>query len=345
MIRLSFILTMLGLNLTSYSQSREKVFEMNYEELPKFQESKYKTILLVDNRIEKGFMGFVQVGGFNAIARVATEIPLQIQLDKTLKLLSSGYLTEDTIVLHLNHINFAEVTGALSEKGYVNLTAELYAMKNEMCYKLAGVDSTFEVKGLDVTNKMLKHGSMQVINLLAKNIIKSRDEAITPIPLHTLIYKDSLEKSTIPLYINEEYTNGAYTSFESFKNQVPDTQIEVEYHENGKIDKILGSKFKKEIDISKYYGFVINGKPYISIKHHIHQLYKNSSNTFYFIGRAPDGGKTTTNAALASMGFGLIGGVLYLSLAGDAQSKFMMMLDHENGNKIPVRKMPNDYRQ
>jgi hypothetical protein len=326
-------------HFTVKAQGKEKIFEFDFSNVPNYKNSFYKTIKLVDNRIEPDFMGFVQVGAFNSVARVVPDKPLQSQLDIALRLLTDKYLGEDTLVLQLNHFNFAEVTGLVSEKGYFNLNANLYGLKDQNCYLLSRIDTTYEVKALDVTNKVIKDGCRKLLLFISESIDVLALENPTSTPIENIINTDSLEKIHIPIYNDTTYISGGYFTYDSFKNQKPDIEIIPVFNEKGKIEKLLDKSSDIEIDVTKYYSFVINGKPYIRQNKKIYPILKNEKNVLYFKGKSEDKGKQTAVASGVAVGFGLIGAAIYLGLGNAPSSTYMTLIDHRNGDLIPVRKL------
>jgi hypothetical protein len=79
-------------------------------------------------------LGIVQLGAFNRKAKVVAETPLDNQVSGLLAGLTDSTAQNGELFLLLRQMNFAEVTGAMSERGYFQLRAVLFA-KKEMAFK------------------------------------------------------------------------------------------------------------------------------------------------------------------------------------------------------------------
>jgi hypothetical protein len=114
-----------------FSQSRTEDFEIGSPEL-KVSNSLYTTIQYVDSRYDTTSMGIVQLGAFNRKARVVPKIPFATQLTNTVHALIDNTAKDGELLFQFRQFNFAEVTGAVSEKGYCYIS---------MPIKMAGTGS------------------------------------------------------------------------------------------------------------------------------------------------------------------------------------------------------------
>jgi hypothetical protein len=324
------------------SQTNVKPFDIKIAEIKKVEGAKYGTILIADMRLDKNFCGFAQTGLLNSIAKIVPTPPLKQQINKVMSRLVPNFVGLDTLVLEIDHLSFAEVTRFSSEKGYVNIKVQLYKKQNDVLYFIDSLDVNKEVSGLDVTNKMLNKGGEIIIKFLSKNLTVEPDKS-EPIMSMKVMNRDSIEKSKIPLY-NEgfKFVDGLYTDFESFINQKPITQVEIKYKKEKKFEKLVDKKTRVYLDLQDYYAVIDNGIPYILTDYGNYEIFVDNKNkALFFNGKAENKNKNNTGVAIMSAGFGLVGGILYMSLSGGGggTSKYKIIIDHRDGTLYPVEKI------
>jgi hypothetical protein len=327
-------LVVLTITFTHLLGQHTKDFEIH---LPgkKVNASLYNSIDFLDSRFDTTHMGIVQLGAFNKKARVVPKMPFDRQLENVLFALTDSTAKQSKLLLQLRQFNFAEITGATSEKGYLYMRADLYVNNNLRYQKLASIDTVVLVKSMDVTNALFRKGSATVTNFIADNLLNT--------PADQLIYTlndinniDSLEKSKIFLYTTDKYTDGVYETFNAFKSQAPDRPAIVNTDKSGKISSVFaigedGNKIKlKAKDI---YAIVHDGQPFVASEYGYFPL-KKVDHDLYFTGRAKVTAKSGDVIA-ASIFFGIIGGLL----ASDASAVFEMKIDHLNGGFIHIKEV------
>ena len=182
-------------------------------------------------------------------------------------------------------MSFAEVTKATSERGYFYIRAILYAKEGEYFRKLASIDSLSQLKGMDVTKKLLKLGSKTITDFIASSLTSN----ITKGKMYSyedIVEIDNFEKQQLKLYYATKYKDGLYYSYEAFRDQMPDEQPTVK---RKKDNSIAWVKIQDEIDglvkvkSKNVYALVQDGKPYIATRFGYYPLYK-SDDYFYFVG-------------------------------------------------------------
>jgi hypothetical protein len=316
-----------------FSQTRSEDFEINLPE-QKVQNSLYKTLKYIDSRYDTTYMGIVQLGAFNRKAKVIPKIPFSTQLTNVINAMADSTAKDGELLLQLRQFNFAEITGAVSEKGYCYIRASLYSNKNGSYQKISSIDTVILVKSMDVTRAMLRNGSKTITDFIATNLLQETTDS-NYYSYDNIVHIDSIEKRKIIVYNTPAYTDGLYATFNSFLNQTPDKPIIVEM----KGEKISSVKTPDEngkkvnIKARDIYSIVYKGQPFIATTYGYYPLQKLNDD-FFFTGKA----KVTANTGdvvVASLFFGIIGGLI----ASDAEATFEMKIDHINGGFIRLREI------
>ncbi|MEO6721526.1 MAG: hypothetical protein ABIN67_14250 [Ferruginibacter sp.] len=331
------LLLLISLNFfcgfTLFSQSRNEDFEITLPE-QRIEHSLYNKISYLDSRIDTTNMGIVQLGAFNRKAKVVPKVPFSEQMRKVLGALTDSTAGNGNLLLQLRQFNFAEITGAVSEKGYCYLRAQLYANSNNGYQTVGFIDTVISVKSFDVTKGLFRNASNVLSAFISSNLLKTVSDS-TVFSLHDIANMDSVEKRFVKLYNVSTYVDGVYTDWRSFANQSPDKQGTVEL-KDGTISrvKVLDENGKAtKVKSKDLYAVVHNGQPFIATDFGYYPLTKDG-NDLFFTGKA----KVTANTGdviAASMFFGILGGLM----ASDAASLFDMKLDHLNGGFIRLREI------
>src|SRR4030095_15995724 len=101
----------------TYAQRTTEDFNITLPE-QKVSNSLYKTISFLDSRTDTTNMGAVQLGAFNRQARVVPKVHISNQLVNVLNALNDSTAKDGELLFQLRQLSFAEITGALNEKGY-----------------------------------------------------------------------------------------------------------------------------------------------------------------------------------------------------------------------------------
>lgn len=323
-----YLMLVLLISLPAAAQTATENFAVS---LPtaKVPNSLYKTLRLVDVRTNPQNLGIVQLGAFNRKARVVTETPLSGQLSQVMAALTDSTAQEGELFLLLRQLSFAEVTGAMSERGYCQFRAVLFAKKGESFQKLDAVDTVVVIKAMDVTKATLRQGGQLLTNLLAANLTKEPDGSAVYSSTE-VIHFDAVEKKSLPLYSTVAYKDGLYTTFEAFKMLQPDeTAFEAEFGRDSTLTAVKTQNEKGKWNKTSrkgLYAVVFRGQPYIVTEYGFYPLVKREDD-FYFTGKA----KVSANSSdvmMASLFFGVIGGLIASS---PGTAAFEMKLDHLSG--------------
>jgi len=334
MIKAPSIFFIAALTATSlFSQKRTEDFAITLPQ-QKVAGCLYNTMSYLDSREDSSNMGIVQLGAFNKKARVVPEIPFGNQLKNVFNALTDSSSNKGELLFQLRQLSFAEVTGAMSEKGYCYLRAALYSKNGDRYQPVTAIDTVILIKAMDVTRALFRNGSKTIADFIGSGML------MKPSGSETYSYQDveqidSIEKRKLPLYNASTYTDGIYTAFESFANQIPDKPVNAEL-KNG---RLLSVKSPDEngkpakIKTSSIYAVVFKGLPFIATEYGYYPLQKTGDD-FFFTGKAKVTAKTGDVVA-AGLFFGIIGSLI----ASDASSDFDMKVDHMNGGFIRLREI------
>jgi hypothetical protein len=280
-------------------------------------------------------MGIVQLGAFNNKAKVISKVPLSVQLKNVMQSLTDSTAKNGELLLQLRQFTFAEITSAMSEKGYCYLRAELYSKNDDQYHKLAAIDTVVLINSMDVTKPLFKSGSKMITDFISNNLLKETNDT-KGYSFNNIVKIDSIEKRGILVYNTDKYADGLYYDYKSFSCQKPDKQINVETKKDGRIScvKVLSADNKMvKMKPKDIYSIVYNGIPYVATEYGYYPLTK-SNDEFYFTGKT----KVTANTGDV-MAAGMFFGVIGVLVASNANATFEMKLDHNNGGFIHLREI------
>lgn len=322
------------------AQKRTEDFQITIPEERNIK-SAFKTIRLIDVRPDTTNVGIVQKGAFNAKARVIPSTALRNQFQNLLTSVTNQESIDGELVLYLKQFYFAEVTGAISEKGYCYFQAYLFSKNKDEKFQLVDeIDSVIVHSSMDVTKATMRKGSALVSNFILKNIY-TRDNSNVAYTYEELKNYDKIAKEKFPLYNSSSLPDGLYTNFQNFRelnvSNVP--AVNIKSTTNGeKVYKVYTNKNdkEKEVDKSDYYAMVYKGIPYIysDMDNAFLKMTKKNNDDYYFTAKAKATAKTG-NVIAATAFFGIIGGLI----ASEAKSEFEMKLDYLNGGFIPIKQI------
>lgn len=203
------------------AQDSNKEFTFQYNPQEFVQGSQYQKIQILDSRKDTTHYGIIQKGFLGKSAYVIANPALEEQLQKYLRTITNGNTQKDTLLLQIRRLSFSEIGGGIKEKGFFDFRANLYQKKGNNYFPLNHIDSSFQVSGIDVSNKLLKKGSLIIDSFIRKNLTVQNipSEALTIQDIQNIDYK---EKEQLPLYAAEHLVDGIYMSYEALKYQKPD---------------------------------------------------------------------------------------------------------------------------
>lgn len=321
---------------TAIAQKATKDFEIDLPQ-QKVAHSLYNTIEYIDSRFDTSNMGIVQLGAFNKKARVIPVTPFHLQLQKVLdSLTDKTEAGKDTLLFQLRQLSFAEVTGAMSEKGYCYLRAALYQKQPEGYKPVSSIDTVLLIKSMDVTKGLFRNGSKLLNGFIAENLGKAGSGDIL-YAYNDIAHIDSVEKRKLTVYNIDTYTDGVYINYQSFINQTPDyVNMDVKLkRDTVSTVKIKGDKDKMEkIKAKDMYAVIYQGKIFIATDYGYYPAEKYNDD-FLFTGKAKVAASAGDMIA-AGVFFGIIGSLI---AENSANATFEMKIDHVNGGFIRLREV------
>ncbi|MGH1519624.1 hypothetical protein [Chryseobacterium sp. JK1] len=335
--RISFLIAV-GVSSILFSQKRTEDFTIS---LPtqKADKSYYKTITVIDRRIDTTSVGIIQQGAFNAKAKVIPTSSLPDQFQHILNSVNNENTENGSLVLYLKQLYFAEVTKAFTEFGYCYFQGFLFAKNEDGTYSLLDkTDTVVDHRSMDVTKEILRKGSEMLTQFIVKNVPRKADTTVK-YTFDQIKQFDDTDKQSISLYNSPQLKDGVYNDYLSLKNQQPQKEISnVKFYGNmPKIVRIYEMVDGKEQEIKKddIYAIIYKGDPYIYLP--IENLFNKAEkrdNDYYFTGKLRSGGPNVGNLSIGVF-FGAVG-VLFTS---NPAYPFEQKIDYLNGAFIPIREI------
>ncbi len=264
MNRLMFTVILICCCTSLFSQRHTEDYKITLPDY-KVSNSLYTSIRYLDSRYDTSNMGIVQLGAFNKKARVIPKIHFAEQLSDLINALVDSTAKNGELLCQLRQFNFAEITGAMSEKGYCYVKADIYAHTDNGYIRTGKMDTVIFIKTMDVTRALFRNASKALVGFIAASLVKAPENGIG-YNLNDIVHIDNIEKKEIPVYNTDVYADGLYETFMSFKDQYPDKKITAEIKdgklsgvkaedENGKMEKVKSKNI---------YAVVHQGKPFIA---------------------------------------------------------------------------------
>lgn len=313
-------------------QAQQKTRAFQFKKPVKVVEhAKYSKISLYDAREIKDNLGVIQVGMMNANRLLVAEPSLEKQLQSQLEQMTLGHKADGELLMRLEKFCIAELTGAFSEKGFLDFRAILFSKEaNGEYLQLARADTAIVVKGMDVTKATLARASEVVNNLIFDALTKNGD-ITESYSLSEIEHYDDIQKKQLALYNTETYKDGLYLTYEEFALQTPSggqAQLREGDLNLGFFKENEKGKLKK-VNPKDYYAVVHAGNPFISSQDQFYALIKEDDD-FIFVGPVMETA-SATNVVVASVLLGAIGGAL---VAGPETNYYTQKLDYANGTFI-----------
>ncbi|WEK68475.1 MAG: hypothetical protein P0Y62_11450 [Candidatus Chryseobacterium colombiense] len=337
-IKRTSLLITISLSFLLSAQKRTENFTIG---LPsqKVDKSYYKTITVIDNRIDTTSIGIVQQGALNAKARVVPTSPLSSQFQSVLNSVNGENTENGSLVLYLKQLYFAEVSKAFTEFGYCYFQGFLFAKNENGTYSLLEkTDTVVDHKDSDVTKDILRKGSEMLGQFIAKNVSR-KPETNEQYTFDQIKKFDDIDKQSISLFNSSQLKDGVYKDYASLKNQQPQQEItNAKFYGNmPKIVRIYEIADGKEKEIKKddIYAIVYKGEPYIYLP--IENLFTKAEkrdNDYYFVGKLRSGGPNMGNVSI-----GLFFGAVGVLLASNPAYPFEQKIDYINGAFIPIKEI------
>jgi hypothetical protein len=305
------------------------------------QNSLYKTIRFLDSRTGNKAIGIVDIGLFkNAEANLAPKKPLEDQLAAVISALTDSTAGDGELLFQLHRLRFTEKIGTR----YFYLIADLYARSGKVYKRLANIDTVLLFR-FEYWNELVYEESKIITGFIAHNLLKESKDSVT-YNIADVEHIDSIDKRSIPVFNAENYTDGLYKNWQSFKAQVPDVPAIVKADKDGSISSVrvidsTGEKVK--VHSKDVYALVYRGQTYIATPFGYYILLKSTDNNFYFTGdikiaasRGEMGGGFDAFRAMGGLGFGIVGAVLATAAN---QETYLVMIDYRIGRFIHLQRV------
>ncbi|MBP2617094.1 hypothetical protein [Chryseobacterium jejuense] len=323
--------------ISAQKQSEEFTISLPTKKLEK---SYYKTIKLIDRRVDTTSLGTVRKGLLNNPANLVASKPLSDQFQEVLNSLNGENAENGTLVLYLRQLSFAE----MAVHGYCYFQAFLFSKNEDGTYSLLDqANQVIDHKAKsDVTKEILQKGSEFLVDFIATNASKknSSDKHYTYEQIKDF---DRISKESISIFHTSELKDGVYNDYQSLKNQQPNKDLSrVKFYGNApKIVRIYETVNGEEKEIKKddIYAIIYKGELYIYLS--IENLFTKAEkrdNDYYFVGKI----KTNPNASnlMVAPAFPY-GGSIGVSFTSNPITPFEIKIDYFNGDFIPIREVQN----
>ena len=329
-----YLIILIATAFSCYSQKLQEEFYLLPSET-KFS-SIYNKLKVLDLRRDTTNLGTIQKGLFNRKAVLKSNSSLKNQIESLFSTLINENAGKNELLLSLRDFKFGETTSSFSEIGFCSLNADLYSKQGNDYYKIATIFDVFEVSSIDVTTKNILNGSDRLVLFLIDNL--KNDKFGDVFSFSDIMNMENIEKSKIPIYNVANFKDGIYTSYESFKMQLPNLiKFKVKKDKNNNIKKIESYDDNNElVDMrpEQLFAIIADGKIYKSCENNYTPIeFKN--NNFCYVAEMP----TTANngnIVVASVLFGVIGGII----ASSSSSAYCeLILDHRNGAPIIIKQV------
>lgn len=328
---ISILLLFLGVK--SFGQEK---LQLNHD--CKVVKSPYSSVYVIDNRKEGQLLGYIQKGAFNHTKEIVFDGQITDSLSQFFTT-SSTVTQTNPLVIILNEMFLREISKEVSEIGRFKLSMRFFAQTTENQFtEFYTLDSTYSVRGMDVTKRLLNSPSEQFCliseHIAGMKITKTSNQSYT---LEELRHLDSLEKLTIPIYTTTQPRPGIYKDYSHFKMNTPDiqTDILIEQTKSNKIKvyRFYGAKKRKvALDTEGIYAVSDGNLLLKASSEGYYQIRKIGSDLIY---DRPATFYKTYGGAPFVMVFGVTGAVIASSLTNSG-STYRFMINHRRGNSIPV---------
>lgn len=332
-LKYHLLFTILMIGLQAAAQDRDKEFKLQYDSNDVVLESNFRKIYVLDSRNDTTHYGIIQKGFLGKSAKVIANPALEEQLQRYLETITQTSQNSDTLLLQIRRLSFSEIGGGIKEKGFFNFRANLYQKKGNYYFPINHIDSSFQVSGLDVSNKLLKKGSYIIDSFIRTNLAAqiSSPESLS---IHDIKNIDYKEKEQLPLYSAEHLVDGIYLDYESLKFQKPNHPLADKRDSKGRIKYYYYTNDKGKIvklKDSQIYAIVDNDETYISTNYGYYPLVMQNDE-YYFYGLVDE--NSTNIFVSASIGSGFGGGMVGIGMgsAPNHVKKYKIKIDHLDGN-------------
>ena len=303
--------------------------------------SPFTKVNVIDKRSTEQTLGFVQIGGFNRIARVKFTGNLPDSLAAFFKNSDSTKMDGSELAISLYELYLSEKEEGFTETGRLKLCMRIFEKTREgnfaECY---AIDSIYKFQAIDVTVKLMNSVSEHLCEI-SQSLIISRNDTFLSSKRYTyeeLINLDSIEKLEIPIYTTTKYKCGIFANYDQFKMNLPETsiiEIDTSNCKNIKVYKYDSGKTNRtRLDNHSCYA-VSDGN--IVLKATAIGFYKleKINSDFYFDGQTSF--SNANNVAMWTLAAGMIGAAVASGAERNYQ-RFRFKINYRKGNSVLISK-------
>jgi hypothetical protein len=264
--------------------SQEEFVDFSISEPKHISYFDYRLIKVTDQRTDTSNVGFIYGTILKRLAYVQPSVSLKDQLQTAIT-----YIADSTgngeLLLQVRKMKFIQRTNEYDDNGVFFFRANLYSKNNTVYTKIACIDTLLVVPNSEYPITFTKKAGQLVSDFVFNNSYKQIQNKNWS--YHDIIKIDSVEKSQAKAYCVGDYTNGVYTSFDSFKKQTPDFKASKLKFRSITLKKVYKNNSENKsikVDVRNVFAVVEKGNIYISTEYGFRTLYKFDGD-FYFIGK------------------------------------------------------------
>lgn len=297
--------------------------------------SRYNHLEFIDSRADTTVIGPIQTGIFNnQDANLVFKRPTRQQLEKLMAAAIDSAAGNGTLLLQLRDFNFVENYGSR----YVFVRATMYKKEANGYRILSDLDEHTQIRNLDIQFLAVDFGHRVFNQFISRSLSLSAADS-TLYSMTDIANIDSIEKSRLPLYTTDKYTDGIYLSYASFGKQIPDQPGSIRTKKDGTISSVRMVNDTGQTVRARpkgLYAVVCKGKPYVATAFGFYPLEKIRNNLFFTgdIRIAP----VNKDVLQGFANFGLLGAV---ENAVGFRKTYDLIIDPANGKFIHLRQIPN----
>lgn len=317
MTKLFLFLLLIGSTTVAFAQIYPEDFLISFSG-QKVPNSLYKTIDFIDSRPTDGML--------NKRPKNVTATPISNQLTSLLGSATDSTAKNGELLLQLQLFNFTEITAAVTDRGPCYLRAILYSKKGDRYRKTNSIDTAVAIqKEANLTKATLAEGGRVLAAFITNSLLMTVVDT-TSYSFDDVLDIAGIEEQKMALYHTSKYTDGLYTTYKSFMNQMPDKQITANVDDTGKISavRIIENGEKIKVDFKDAYAIVYKGMPYIVTKYGYSPLLKMNGELFF-----------TGDVDVKDAGDVVMGSL-------SEEETFEMRIDHVNGRFIRIDKIQTE---
>jgi hypothetical protein len=292
-------------------------------------QSLYGSLSFLDSRTDTSYIGIIDSGS-RKVFRAELKTPVEPQLNSVLVAHCAPNSGDGQLLFQLRRFSFAETSGSR----YCYLAATLYTQRSGRYAVVANLDTVISITVPSTLMPLLRDDANSIMNEFFDRSIRLSPDLTTLYDLDQIVHIDSIEERRIPVYNTMTFREGLYSTYDAFRNQIPDVAGTVITRDDGTIRKLeLNDRKWKEQKHAHIYAAVYKGVPYV-VTHYACVPLEKQGNDFYFTGKLRVN-VTKGEYAAENFFFGDVAGEL-LAEAGN-KTLYRVLIDHQTGEFIHLK--------